>query len=343
LIAFDRLPRISFVSMKTPRYLAVTGGIGGAKLALGLSKILTHDELAFVVNTADDFLHLGMHVSPDVDTLVYTLAEENNPETGWGRRDESWTFMAALAELGGETWFRLGDKDLAMNVQRTRHLEVGLTLSQVTAILAESLGVRHPILPMSNDPVRTRVQTPHGELEFQHYFVRDHCEPAVSGFRYEGVANAGINPDIGQWLGSGQLAGVILCPSNPFVSIDPILSVPGFRAQLQSCSAPVIAVSPIVGGEAIKGPLAKMMREMSVPNKATWVAQHYRDFLDGFVLDTRDAALATEVQELGMVTATTNTVMQTLDDRIRLARTCLEFASELRDSEASITGSKERP
>ena len=311
--------------MEIPRYLAITGGVGGAKLVLGLSKLLDRDELAIIVNTGDDFQHLGLHISPDIDTLVYTLAGECNSDTGWGRRDESWQFMDALAALGGETWFRLGDRDLAMHIERTRRLQTGESLTRVTAGLASSLGIQHRILPMSDDPVHTRVLTENGAMDFQHYFVRDRCGPAVSGFAFEGADSARINPEIDQYLDDPALAGVILCPSNPFVSIDPILAVPGMRQRLVQCQAPVIAVSPVVGGSAIKGPTVKMMRELSIPNSASWVAGHYRDFLDGFVLDKQDAGLRGEIETLGMKVSVTQTVMESLDDRVKLARDCLDL------------------
>lgn len=315
--------------MKTDQYLAITGGVGGAKLALGLSSLLDGERLALAVNTADDFEHLGLHVSPDIDTLVYTLAGENNPETGWGRRDESWNFMQALAELGGETWFALGDRDLAVNLERTHRLRSGQTLSQVTAAFASSLGVAHPILPMTDDSVATRVMTDTGEMSFQDYFVRARCEPVVSGFRFAGAENARLNPAIVSRLDSPDLSGVILCPSNPFVSIDPILALPGMREHLQACQAPVIAVSPVVGGAAIKGPTVKMMAELSVPNTAVWVAQHYQSLLDGFVLDTVDGGMADEIESMGLTTATTNTIMVTLEDRIGLAQECLDLLGQL--------------
>ncbi len=323
--------------MTMRRYLALTGGIGGAKLALGLSKILSPNELAFVVNTGDDFEHLGLHVSPDIDTLVYTLAGLNNPDTGWGCRDETWQFMSALADLGGETWFKLGDKDLAMNVERSKRLQCGESLSQVTAALAGSLGVSHPILPMSNEPVRTLVHTETGHMEFQNYFVREQCKPAVKGFDYRGAAQARINPGIEEWLGSHRLAGIILCPSNPFISIDPILSLPTLRQALQNSPVPVIAISPIVGGTAVKGPLTKMMREMSLPVKASWVAGYYRSIVDGFVIDSADEALAPEIASLGLATAVTNTVMNSLDDRVQLARSCLAFIESLAESNFANT------
>lgn len=310
-------------------YLAITGGVGGVKLALGLSKLLRADELAFVVNTGDDFCHLGLHISPDVDTLIYTLAGECNPETGWGRRDESWQFMQALTALGGESWFQLGDKDLATHIERTRRLADGQTLSEVTQALAAALGVRHTILPMSNDAVHTRVNTDRGPMDFQHYFVREQCKPSVTGFVFEGCEAARINPAIDEWLDSDRIGGIILCPSNPFVSVDPILAVPGLRQRLRACRAPVVAVSPVVGGAAIKGPTVKIMRELSLPATAIGAAAHYEDILDGFVLDIEDAALAPAVESLEMAAKVTNTVMVTLEDRVQLARDCLAFIRQL--------------
>lgn len=315
--------------MSAKYYLALTGGIGGSKLALGLSKLLSGDELGFVVNTGDDFEHLGLQISPDIDTLLYTLAGLNNPETGWGRRDESWEFMSALADLGGETWFKLGDKDLALNVERSRRLGRGDLLNDVTGQLAKSLGVMHSVLPMSNEPVRTLVHTPSGPMDFQHYFVRERCEPVVHGFEYCGAATARVNPEIELWLESGQLAGVILCPSSPFISIDPILSLPGLRGALRKCAAPVIAISPVVGGKVLKGPLAKIMRELSVPGNAAWIAGHYGDFLDGFIMDPMDEELVSDIQAMGMATMCTNIVMKSLDERVQLARCSLEFIDSL--------------
>jgi LPPG:FO 2-phospho-L-lactate transferase len=316
--------------MNTSCFLALTGGIGGAKLALGLSQLLSADDLALIVNTGDDFQHLGLHISPDIDTLVYTLAGLNNPETGWGRSDETWHFMQALGTLGGETWFSLGDRDLAMNVERSYRLRAGQTLSQVTAALATALGIRHTILPMSDDPVHTRVLTAQGPMDFQHYFVREKCAPAVTGFEFEGIDRARPHPDIEAWLTRPDLAGVFLCPSNPFVSVDPILSLPGLREQLRTCPAPIIAVSPVVGGAAIKGPTVKMMQELSLPNSASWVAEYYRDFLDGFILDTADQALRPEIENMGLTVEVKNTVMVSLEDRVQLARTCLEMAHKIK-------------
>ena len=305
-------------------YLAITGGIGGAKLALGLSRTLPVDDLALVVNTGDDFEHLGLRISPDIDTLLYTLSGLANPTLGWGRADETWSFMDTLEQLGGETWFRLGDKDLALHNRRTTLLAGGTSLTEATAILARALGIDHRVLPMSDDPVHTTVNTPDGPLAFQHYFVRDRCAPAVRSFEFSGIESARPNPAMMALL--DDLKGIIICPSNPFVSVDPLLNLPGVRAALKACSAPVVAVSPIIAGAAIKGPTAKMMAELGVPATAAQVAAHYGDLLDGFIVDQADAALAAR---LDLPTVATATVMVTLADRDALARTTLEFLAAL--------------
>ena len=240
--------------------VALSGGIGGAKLALGLSLVVDPGDLVIVANTGDDFQHLGLSISPDIDTVMYTLAGINNPVTGWGRRDETWRFMEALEQLGGETWFRLGDTDLATNMERTRRLAAGDTLSNITADFCRRLGVRCRVLPMSDDSVRTRVKTGQGWLDFQDYFVRYQCAPVVEGFSFAGVESAASAPGFLAALRDPTLRAVIICPSNPFISIDPILSLRGVRDALRTSAAPVVAVSPIIGGQAVKGPTAKMMR-----------------------------------------------------------------------------------
>ncbi len=312
------------------KYIAISGGVGGAKLCLGLAQILTADEIAFVVNTGDDFEHFGLHISPDLDTLMYTLAGLSNPDTGWGRQNESWNFIAALKALGGETWFNLGDADLATHVMRTQLLAAGNNLTEVTATLSRRMGIEHAVLPMSNDPVRTIVHTHNGDLPFQHYFVRERCEPSVRGFEFVGSANARLPVEIQQWLTDPALAGVIICPSNPYVSIDPILSLPEFADWLSATEVPVVAVSPIVGGEAIKGPTAKMMRELSVSASAAAIAERYRDIIDGFVIDQRDATLTSRVAALGIETIVAQTIMVTLSDRIDLARTVIDFLGSVK-------------
>jgi LPPG:FO 2-phospho-L-lactate transferase len=303
--------------------LAISGGVGGAKLALGLYRVLGADRLTVLANTGDDFEHLGLHISPDVDTLMYALAGVDNPRHGWGRAGETWTFMKALEELGGESWFRLGDADLATSVERTRLLRLGHSLSEVTEQFCARLGVRAKLMPMSNDPVRTLVETEQGTLAFQHYFVREGCAPRVTGFRFDGADAALANPGLIEILRSQHLRAVVICPSNPFISIDPILALPGARAALAGCSAPVVAVSPIIGGRAVKGPTDKMMQELGLAKTNVTIAEHYGDFLDGLVLDDTDAVGA---EAVNMPTLSTRTVMNTLTDREDLAREVLGFA-----------------
>ena len=300
--------------------VALTGGVGGAKLALGCAKLLPPEEVTFVVNTGDDFEHLGLYICPDVDTLTYTLAEIANPVAGWGRKDESWNFMKTLQRLGGETWFRLGDADLALHLRRRSLLDQGCSLTAATAAIARGFGIEHPILPMSDDPVRTRVLTPDGPLAFQHYFVRDRCEPTAVGFEFDGASSARINPAIPLHAATA----VVICPSNPFVSVDPILAVGGMRDALRAMDVPIVAVSPIVGGRAIKGPTAKMMRELGVPASTTEVARHYQGLVSHFVIDDVDADALEAVRELGMEARVAQTVMTSLDDRVELARAVLE-------------------
>jgi len=304
------------------KILAITGGVGGAKLALGLSKILTPDELLFLVNTGDDFQHLGLEISPDLDSLLYALSGKNNPELGWGRANETWACISELEELGADSWFRLGDRDLALHLVRTQMLSQGATLQNVADRLCESLGIDHRIAPMSNDKISTTVNTPNGKLAFQEYFVREQCEPAVIDFDFEGIENSKPNPVVMSWL--DECDGIIICPSNPYVSVDTILSVPKYRDAFQS--KPVIAVSPIVGGLAIKGPAAKMMKELGVPPTPIAVAKHYGSLLSGFVLDQTDNEQA---KDIAIPSIVTQTIMLTLQDRIGLAEQCVRFLEEL--------------
>lgn len=307
------------------RYLAITGGVGGAKLALGLRHLLGPEELTFVVNTGDDFEHLGLHVSPDVDTLMYTLSGLANPATGWGRVDESWHFIETLRALGGEGWFNLGDRDLAVHVQRSALLRAGLTLTAVTQQLYTAHGIRHRALPMCDAPVRTVVETDSGVLAFQHYFVRERCAPRIRAIRFAGAEAAAPGAELVACLESPELAGIIICPSNPFLSIDPILAIAGLRERLLRCSAPVIAVSPLIGGAAVKGPTAKIMAELSLPLDATAIARHYGPLIQGFILDQTDAALAPGIAAMGLKVTTAQSLMVSLDDRIDLAHTALGF------------------
>jgi LPPG:FO 2-phospho-L-lactate transferase len=309
--------------------LALAGGVGGAKLANGLAQVRP-DALIVAVNTGDDFEHLGLHVSPDLDTVMYTLAGLNNVEAGWGRAGETWQFMAALGALGGETWFNLGDLDLATHVERTRRLTAGETLSAVTADFCTRLGIQARIVPMTDQPVRTMVQADGGWLPFQDYFVRLRCAPRVSGFRFAGVAIATPSNGFLQALTDPALREIVICPSNPFVSVDPILSVTGVRALLARRRAPLVAVSPIVGGKAIKGPALKMMQELGLDPSALGVARLYAKLLDGFVIDRQDAALIGDIEALGMAVHVTDTVMTDPAAQARLAETVLGFAQQLR-------------
>jgi len=303
--------------------LALSGGIGGAKLVLGLYRILPPGVLTVVANTGDDFEHLGLSISPDLDTLLYTLAGIDNAETGWGRREETWSFMAALETLGGETWFKLGDGDLAIHVERTRRLAAGESLSSITDDLRQRLMITARLLPMTDDRVRTRLRTEEGWLDFQDYFVRQGASPVVLEIYYAGASAAQANSDFLAALADENLEMVVICPSNPFLSIDPILSLPGVRAALRACRAPVVAVSPIIGGNAVKGPTAKIMAELGVPVCAVAVARHYADILDIYVADEADTG---EVGELGIPVRLTRTLMRTLEDRDALARAVLAAA-----------------
>lgn len=305
--------------------LALSGGVGGAKLALGLSHVLPAKELVIVANTGDDFEHLGLSISPDIDTLVYTLSGLANPDLGWGRRDETWSFMETIATLGGETWFRLGDRDLALHVERTRRLRAGESLTAITADVCRRLGVGPRILPMSDGRLRTRLRSDTGWLDFQEYFVHQRCEPVVRELSFIGEGQA--QPDVLALLKDPALSAVVICPSNPFISVEPILSLPGVREALQACRAPVVAVSPIIGGRAVKGPTAKMMRELGLDASARAVAEWYGDLLDGYVVDHADAA---DMAGLHPRITAAATLMQTLDDRIALARVVLDAAAALR-------------
>jgi LPPG:FO 2-phospho-L-lactate transferase len=307
--------------MSSGLVVALSGGVGGAKLALGLSRVLPPDDLLIVANTGDDFEHLGLSISPDVDTLTYVLAGLDNPVTGWGRRDETWSFMETIGTLGGADWFRLGDRDLALHVERTRRLRAGETLSEVTADICRRLGIAARVLPMSDDPVRTRVLSDGGWIDFQDYFVRQQCRPVVRELVFEGAAEARPQPEVIAALKGGKVRAVVICPSNPFISIEPILAVPGMRAAIAACGAPVVAVSPIIGGRAIKGPTAKMMQELGLTVSAATVAARYGALLQGYVADD-----AQEVQTRLLVAPT---LMTTLEDRETLARTVLDFAHSL--------------
>lgn len=308
------------------RVAVISGGVGGAKLALGFSRVTAGGKLTIIVNTGDDFDHLGLHICPDIDTTLYTLAGLANTELGWGRRDETWTFMRVLEELGGETWFRLGDADLALHVERSRKLAAGMSLSAVTDDVRRRFGIAARIVPMSDDRVATLVKTGAGEVGFQDYFVRQRCAPQILGLRFAGAEAARPSAGAREALTAKGLASVVIAPSNPYLSIDPILAVPGMRELLRASGAPVIAVTPIIQGQAVKGPTAKIMTERGIDPSPVSIARHYAGLIDGFILDVRDAGLAADIEAPVHIV---DTLMTTLADRERVARAALDFAARL--------------
>jgi LPPG:FO 2-phospho-L-lactate transferase len=310
------------------RYLAICGGVGGAKLALGLSRVLDPSQLTVVVNTGDDFEHLGLLICPDIDTVCYTLAGIVDPAQGWGRSKESWNALAEVERLGGETWFRLGDRDLGLHLVRRALLDQGMSLSAVTAHITRRLGITQEILPMSDDPVRTEVETDQGRLMFQHYFVRERCQPRVRNIRFLGSRSAEPAEEFIRALHDSALQGVIICPSNPFLSVDPILSLPGVREALSDMDIPVIAVSPVVGGRAIKGPTAKIMQELGLEVTVEAVANHYAGMLSGLVVDRCDRD-AVRTLEGRLAIHCCDTIMKNTQDKITLATEVLDFISSL--------------
>jgi len=308
------------------KIVALAGGVGGAKLADGLVQLLSPQDLTVVVNTGDDFEHFGLYISPDLDTVCYTLAGLVNPETGWGRRTETFHALENVKKLGGPDWFHLGDQDLATHLERTRRLQEGQALSQVTRDFCQAWGVWHTVLPMSDQPVRTIVDTmEYGELAFQEYFVHQKCKPKVKGFRFAGVESAKPAPGVLEAIEKAD--AVVICPSNPWVSIDPILAVAGIRSGLSAKR--IVAVSPIIGGQTVKGPAAKMYAELGIQPSALAVAEHYRGLLSGFVLDRVDAELAPKVQAADIQILVTDALMSTQTDRRRLAQDVLNLIQTL--------------
>lgn len=303
------------------RVVILAGGVGGARMADGFARVMPPEDLAVIVNTGDDFEWHGLLVCPDFDTVLYTLAGIANPETGWGIAGDTWNALAMLERYGGETWFRVGDRDLATHVFRTFLWRQGVRLSEIALRLRQALGVAVALWPMSDQPVRTRVRTDEGWLAFQEYFVRRRCEPPVRGFAWEGPEQARLSPEARAALERAEL--VVIAPSNPYVSIGPILALPEVVPLLQKRL--VVAVSPILGGQALKGPAAKMMAELGEEPSARTVAQRYQPFLKGFVLDQVDAPLAPAIAALGIRLLVTDTVIGSSEARARLAREILDW------------------
>jgi len=313
--------------------LALSGGVGGARLCQGLVQVASPDELAIVVNVGDDFEHLGLTICPDLDTVMYTLAGLHNPQLGWGRADETWHFMQMLAQLGGETWFQLGDRDLAVHIERSRRLAAGDTLSAITNDFCARVGISHQVMPVTDQRLRTCVLTrDQGELAFQDYFVRQKAGPVITGLRFDGAEAATVSSPLEQLLASPrghQVTGVIICPSNPWLSVAPILAVPALKRWLQSARIPVVAVSPIIGGQAVKGPAAKIMRELGAGTDTLGIVAHYGDRVQAWIIDEADAALAGAIRNRGARVAVTQTLMTTPEVAAALARTAIKLLHEL--------------
>lgn len=304
--------------------VALAGGVGGAKLAYGLAHVVLPKSLTIIVNTGDDFEHLGLHISPDLDTIMYTIAGIANPVTGWGVKDESWNMMAAMARYAGPTWFQLGDRDLATHLLRTMWLRERQSYTSITKDLCQRLGVRCTILPMCEQPVRTIIHTEQGTLAFQEYFVQQQCQPVATGITFAGAEDASPSQEV---VNAIRLAdAIIFCPSNPLLSLAPMLALPNMRRVLLASRAPRVGISPIVQGQAIKGPTAKLMQELDLEVSATGVARYLLDFLTDFVIDHVDGDQKEAIAALGLRTLVTGTVMTNNQARIQLAREVLAFA-----------------
>jgi LPPG:FO 2-phospho-L-lactate transferase len=305
--------------------LALSGGVGGAKLAAGLATVLPRERLTIVVNTGDDFEHLGLTICPDIDSVVYALAGLNDTQRGWGVIDESWRTMEMLGRLGEAQWFNLGDRDMAMHLGRSWRLRAGESLSEVTARLTLALGITHTIAPMSDAPLRTQVETADGWLDFQRYFVAEQCAPVVTAIRFAG-AGAPPSAALAEALARDDLAAVVICPSNPFLSVDPILAVAGVRDALAALDVPIIAVSPLVSGKSVKGPLSKLLAELGSGSDNLAIARHYGALVDRFVIDRSDATDAEGLRAMGLCVTVTETLMREPANRTRLAETVLAAA-----------------
>jgi LPPG:FO 2-phospho-L-lactate transferase len=303
--------------------VALCGGVGGAKLAEGLQQILAPGELSVIVNTGDDFEHRGLPICPDLDTVLYTLAGVANKDQGWGRADETWSVQREWRELGVDTWFQLGDRDIALHLYRSELRSGGMSLTRITHALARRFRLAAELLPMCDQPAPTAVATELGDLPFQEYFVKHRCAPAVRGFRYGAEGSGTMTDEVRAAFRRPDLEGIILCPSNPYLSIAPILAVPGIRDALASARVPVIAVSPLIGGSAVKGPAAKIMNELDLPVSPLEIARLYGGFLDVMLIDERDRALIEERRANDPHIEAAEILMKSPADRRRLAEACL--------------------
>lgn len=304
-------------------FVVLSGGVGGGKFAAGLNDVLGPGELAVVVNTGDDFDHLGLRICPDLDSVTYALAGLGDEKRGWGRDQETWNCMQTLGQLGAEDWFALGDKDLGLHLFRTHGLRDGSTLAEISSEICRRLGIQSHVIPMAEAPVQTILDTDQGMLSFQDYFVKSRCEPRVRTLSYRGAARANLHAQAQAALRSRNLKAIFIAPSNPFLSIDPILALPGVRELIASRGLPVIAISPLIQGQALKGPLSKMLESLGVPGTAAGIAQHYKGLVNGMVIDVLDQAQA---QDLAIATCITPTRMTGQASRRALAQAALEFA-----------------
>jgi len=308
------------------KIVALAGGVGGAKMVDGLSRASSALDLTIIVNTGDDFTHLGLRICPDIDTICYTLAGLANPDTGWGRLDEGWHFFSELKTLGGEDWFQIGDKDLATHIERTRRLSEGQPLSRIVRDFCGRWKVKHTVLPMSDQSVATIVCTKeYGDLSFQDYFVRKKCTPSIKSFKFDGINNAEPAPGVVDSI--EQADAIVICPSNPWVSIDPILNVPNFLSNLEE--KPIIAISPIIGGKSVKGPAAKMYSELGLQPSALSVAKHYKEIIKAIVIDNQDLSLAEDINLLGIMPFNTNILMKSIEDRRNLGQDVLNYIDRI--------------
>ena len=316
--------------MKYPdtKIVALCGGIGGSKLALGLNNILDQKNLSIITNTGDDFLYLGFYICPDIDTVIYTLAGVNNKETGWGREDETWKTLDVLEELGADTWFQLGDKDLGLHLFRSKEKRNGELLTTITRRITNKFRLKTNVLPMSNHPVQTFLETEDGEMSFQDYFVKNKCKPKVKNILFKSKKPVATDA-VKRSLMDKNLDGIVFCPSNPYLSIDPILSIDRIRKLIENQKKPRIAISPIVGHDSVKGPTSKLMKEMGVEVSSLSIAKHYKGLIDGIIIDHEDEKEAQKIREMGIEVKLSKIIVETLEEKMRLAKESLEFIKEI--------------
>ena len=316
------------MSMSDNNLIAISGGIGGAKLCYGLDQILQPEQLRVIANTGDDFLYLGFYISPDIDTLIYTLAGVNNKETGWGREDETWKTHNVLGELGADNWFKLGDKDLALHLHRSKALKNGETLTSITQDIAERFKLKNIILPMSDHIIQTVVDTDKGSMPFQEYFVKESTTPKVREISFESK-HPKTTKEVLEAINDPELSGFLIAPSNPYLSIDPILSIDKIKQTLMQSNKPRVAVSPIIGRDSVKGPTAKIMQEMGLEVNVMTIANHYENLIDGLIIDNTDEEYIQAIESFGIKVKVTNILMHDNDDKTRLAEEAIEFLNEL--------------